>query len=334
MFKKLKKPFIIAEIGNNHEGKFIIAKKLVEEAAKARVDAVKFQTFDANSFISSKEKKRLKMLKKFQLSKDEFFKLYKIAKAKKIKFISTPLDINSALFLGKFVDLFKIASGDNDYFELIKTVLDFKKPTIISTGLIKMFEIKRLVNFVKKNKFPLNKLSLLHCVSSYPADLETLNLNFISLLKKKIDNKIKIGYSDHSIGLSAPLAAFTLGSDIIEKHFTLDNNFSSFRDHKLSLNPKDMSFLVNTIEGMVSSYGKKYKKISNSEKFILPQMRRSYYFTSDIKRDQLIKYNDIIFKRPRLKGSELNYNNIVGKKINIESKKESVILKKLFLKNS
>ena len=324
-----KKPFIIAEIGNNHEGSFSTAKKLITEAANAGVDAVKFQTYNPESFISKKEKKKLKILKKFHLSKKETYNLYKFSKSKGLKFISTPLDIESANFLGKFVDQFKIASGDNDFDELIRTVFRFKKKTIISTGLVKIAKIKNIIKFARQNKFPLKKLSLLHCVSSYPAENKDLNLNFISSLKKLIDKKIKIGYSDHSIGLAAPILAYILGSDIIEKHFTLSNDYSSFRDHKLSLNPRDMKMFVKVINDMALSFGNKNKSLSKFEKTNFLSMRRSYYFNKKMKKGKQIKSDDIIFKRPRLKNSEINFKKIVGKKIKYNVNKDQVILKKM-----
>ncbi len=321
----LRKPFVIAEVGNNHEGNFEIAKKLIFEASKAKVDAIKFQTFKVENFISLKEKKKFKKLKKFQLSKDEFYKLYLIAKKKKLKFISTPLDIQSAQFLGRFVDYFKIASGDNDYYELMETVFKFKKPTIISTGLLKEREIGKLVNFVKKKKFKLKNLTLLHCVSNYPAKFKDLNLNFITKLKSKYGNKIKIGYSDHSVGLAAPLCSFMLGSEVIEKHFTLDNNFSKFRDHELSLNPKDMTHLIKLINEILESQGKKKKIITKNENLNYYQMRRSYYLKNNLAKNQSITANDLVFKRPRINKSITNFYLINKKKPKNDLLKDNVI---------
>ena len=140
-FKIKNKPLIIAEIGNNHEGSFDVAKKLILEAAKAGVDAVKFQTFITEDFISIENSDKFKRYKNFQLSKKEFKKLYQIAKKKKLKFISTPLDFKSAIFLAPLVDFFKISSGDNNFYQLIEKVLSFKKPTIISTGFLNLIEI-------------------------------------------------------------------------------------------------------------------------------------------------------------------------------------------------
>ena len=148
-FDLKKKVFIIAEVGNNHEGNFNIAKKLVRLAAKAGADAIKFQTFKTENFIRKKDIKRFKQLKKFELSYEQFKSLKKLAHIKKIKFISTPLDLESADFLIKNVDLIKIASGDNNFYPLIDRVLKSKKPVIISTGMTNALQIKSLTNLQK-----------------------------------------------------------------------------------------------------------------------------------------------------------------------------------------
>ena len=145
-----KKVMIVAEIGNNHEGSFKQAKKLIQKAAQSGVDAVKFQTFKTEEFINDTDQKKYNRYKKFELTKEEFYKLSKFAKSKKLFFISTPLDIDSAIFLNKCVDYFKISSGDNNFFQLIEKVLSFKKPVIISTGLLNYSGVKDILRFTKK----------------------------------------------------------------------------------------------------------------------------------------------------------------------------------------
>lgn len=328
MLKK-NKTFIIAEIGNNHEGNFKTAKKLITLAAKTGVDAVKFQTFNTEEFVNSNEKKRFKRLKKFQLTEKEFTELSRFAKKKKLKFISTPLDIKSAKYLNKIVDCFKISSGDNNYIQLIKQVLTFKKHTIISTGLLSFKEIKQLISFVKKNKFPLSKLSLLHCVSAYPVSTEEANLSSISFLKKNLN--ISIGYSDHTSGVEASMIAASLGADIIEKHFTLDKNFSNFRDHKLSADPKEMSRLVYLIRKIEKMLGEFDKKVSKTEVVNKKTTRRSIYARFDLKKKEIITYNKIKIVRPENSLSPIMLSKIIGKKLLKNIKKNNPI-KKEFLK--
>ena len=321
----MNKVFVVAEIGNNHEGSYSLAKKLISEAHKSGVSAVKFQTFNTENYVNSKDKKRYERLKKFELSKDEFLKLFQFTKKKKLKFISTPFDIDSAIFLGSFVDYFKISSGDNNYYELIEKVLSFKKPTIISTGLLSYKEINKLINFVKKNKFPLKKLILLHCVSAYPVDDLEANLKSIEFLKKKLS--VKIGYSDHTLGNVAPIMAVAFGAEMIEKHFTLDKNFSNFRDHSISADPKEMKQIVKDVNRANFMKGIFNKKISRTEKQNKNSMRRSIYAKKDLKKKQIIEYNDIKIVRPFTKLAENNLSKILKKKLKRKKKKKNKLIK-------
>lgn len=323
---KLKKTFIIAEIGNNHEGSFNVACKLIQEAKKAGVDAVKFQTFKTEDFISPHDKKRFKKLKKFELSYEQFEKLSIITKKNKLKFISTPLDIKSAFFLNNIVDCFKIASGDNNYYDLIKTVLNFNKPTFISTGLLDFPEVKSLIKFIKRVGFDISKLSLFHCVSDYPVSYKEANLLSVKFLKEKLP--LTVGYSDHTIGKEAAIIAVALGAKIIEKHFTLSNDFSKFRDHQISLNPKDMKQLVSSIEKTELMLGLEEKKIQNSEFKNLDLIRRSIYSADNFSKNSIIKKDMIKFLRPANIYKPNDLKKILNKKI-----KKKIGIYKVFLPN-
>ena len=323
---KLKKTFIIAEIGNNHEGSFNVACKLIKEAKKAGVDAVKFQTFKTEDFINPHDKKRFRKLKKFELSYEDFEKLSIIAKKNELKFISTPLDIKSAIFLNNIVDCFKIASGDNNYYDLIETILDFNKPTFISTGLLDFIEIKSLVKFIKKIKFNFSRLSLFHCVSDYPVSYDDANLLSIKYLKEKLP--LTIGYSDHTIGREASIVAVSLGAKIIEKHFTLSNNFSKFRDHQISLNPQDMKQLVSSIRKTELMLGFEEKRIQNSEFKNLDLIRRSIYSANNLNKNSIIKKNMTKILRPANIYKPNDLNKILNKKI-----KKKIGVYKVFLPN-
>jgi N,N'-diacetyllegionaminate synthase len=313
---KLKKTFIIAEIGNNHEGSFNVACKLIKEAKKAGVDAVKFQTFETKNYVNKNDFERFKRLKKFQLTKEEFYKLSLLAKNNNLKFISTPFDINSAIFLNKIVDYFKISSGDNNYYQLIEKVLKFKKNTIISTGLLNFKGTINLYKFIKKLKFDNSKIAFLHCVSSYPAEDKEANLLSISLLKKNFP--FTIGYSDHTLGIHAAIAATVIGAKIIEKHFTLDNNYSKFRDHQLSLNPVNMKHLVDSIRSIEYMMGKEQKIIQPSEKKNLFSMRRSLYLSKNINKNSKIKVKDVSIVRPFVSLEPFDLNKVVGKTTKVD----------------
>jgi len=313
---KLKKTFIIAEIGNNHEGSFNVACKLIKEAKKAGVDAVKFQTFETKNYINQNDFERFERLEKFELTKEEFYKLSLLAKDINLKFISTPFDINSAIFLNKIVDCFKISSGDNNYYQLIEQVLKFKKNTIISTGLLNFKGTINLYKFIKKLKFDNSKIAFLHCVSSYPAEDKEANLLSISLLKKNFP--FTIGYSDHTLGIHAAIAATVIGAKIIEKHFTLDNNYSKFRDHQLSLNPVNMKHLVDSIRSIEYMMGKEQKIIQPSEKKNIFSMRRSLYLSKNINKNSKIKVKDVSIVRPFVSLEPFDLNKVVGKTTKVD----------------
>lgn len=314
-FLKKNDPFIIAEIGNNHEGSFRLAKKLIIEAAKTGVDAVKFQTFQTENYVNSQDKKRFNRLKKFELTKKQFSKLAILAKKKKLIFISTPFDLQSAVNLNKIVDCFKISSGDNNYFELIDKVLSFKKPTIISTGLLSKPEIFNLFKHIKKKKFPLKKLYFLHCVSDYPVKNNEANLLSIKYLKNFIGENI--GYSDHTLGTEAAIVATAYGAKIIEKHFTIDKNYSNFRDHKLSADTSEMTNLVYSVRKVRQMMGKMNKLISKSEQKNYSSMRRSLYFKNKIVKGSKILKSDLKIIRPFVKLAPNQINKVLNKKIKI-----------------
>jgi len=318
-FNFKNKVLIVAEIGNNHEGSFSLAKKLIEKAAKAGVDAVKFQTFKTEKFVNDTDQLKYKRYKKFELSKKEFYKLSKFAKSKKLIFISTPLDIQSAIDLNKCVDFFKISSGDNNYFQLIEKVLSFKKPVIISTGLLNHGGIKDLLKLIKKRNFPMKKVFLLHCVSDYPVVDKEANLISIKYLRDKF--KINIGYSDHTLGIEASIMAVSYGAKIIEKHFTIDKNYSMFRDHKLSSDPKEMLKLVESVRRSSIMAGAYTKKISKNEKKNFKSMRRSLYAKVQINKGERITLDKIKLVRP--------FNSLSTKKIkDILNKKAKSLIKK------
>ena len=328
--KKKSDPFIVAEIGNNHEGSLKIAKKLIDEAYNAGVDAVKFQTFNTENYVNSKELKRFNRLKRFELTNSEFLKLAKYAKKKKLFFISTPFDIQSAVNLSKYVDCFKISSGDNNYYELIDKVLSFKKLTIIYTGLLDKSGMINLINNIKKKKFPLKKIIFLYCVSDYPVKDNEANLLSIKYLKKNF--KINVGYSDHTLGIEASIIATVYGAKVIEKHFTLDKNYSEFRDHQLSADKLEMIKIVSAVKRVSNMIGKLNKKISKSEMKNLASMRRSLYFKNKVKKGSKIQRKDLKLVRPFVELSENQIKKVLNKRVRLtQNINEPVKLK--YIKN-
>ena len=317
MFKNKDKIFIVAEAGNNHEGNFSVAKKLVKKAAESGADAIKFQTFKTDYFINKSEKKRYKQLEKFKLEMEQFKELNRIAKKNKIIFFSTPLDLYSAKELNKFQKIFKISSGDNNYFDMLKLVLSFNKPTIISTGMTNLKLLKQIYFFLKKNsksKLSSKNIGLLHCVSSYPTPFSEANLSSINLMKK-IFNDVTVGYSDHTIGMEACIAAASLGAKIIEKHFTIDNYHSNFRDHRLSLDPNNFKLMVKRIRDVELLLGKNEKKIQNCEKKGMKNSRRGLVATKLLLKGSKINESDIIGLRPQSGISIIEKSKVLEKKL-------------------
>ena len=311
-FFELKKLFI-AEIGNNHEGSFSILKRLTNSAIDAGADAVKFQIFKTDNFQSKKNLTRFNKLKKFEISYDDYKKIFKILKEKKIKIIATPLDLESLKFIGNHVDMIKIASGDNNFFELIGKALKYKKKLIISTGLMELNLLNKLLSFLKKKKVNKSHICLMHCVSSYPTDYNDANLSSINYLRK--NSNYEIGYSDHTKGIDITKMAISMGVKIIEKHFTLSKNFSAFRDHKLSITKKEFRELNRYFNSYSLAYGNKSKKIIKSEKQNYQGSRRSPYSKSLLNKGHIIKRKDIIFLRPEGYYSFQNFHKILGKTV-------------------
>ena len=315
-FDLKKKVFIIAEVGNNHEGNFSIAKKLVHLAAKAGADAIKFQTFRTENFIRKKDIKRFKQLKKFELSYEQFKSLKKLAHIKKIKFISTPLDLESTDFLIKNADLIKIASSDNNFFPLIEKVLKSKKSIIISTGMTNITQIKDLTNYIYKvigKKSAEKRIALLHCVTSYPVEDKFANLRSVEYLIK--NSKLTIGYSDHTLGNDACIAAVAMGAKVIEKHFTINKKFSKFRDHALSADYTDLKNIVSRIRKVEKQLGRFNKEIQKPEKKLIKIVRRAAYADRDILPGEKISIKNVKFLRPSLTSNFFYLKKIIGRKI-------------------
>ena len=323
-----EKVFIIAEIGNNHEGNFELAKQMISQAAVAGADAVKFQTFIPKNLVSNEDQDRLKQLSRFQLSYEQFTELALIAKEKRLIFFSTPFDIESAKFLNTIQPIFKIASGDNNFYPLIDTVASFGKPMIVSTGVADLDLIKKVYDKIlkiwasKKEDYP--SLALLHCVASYPVPDEQANIASIIYLKKLFPQAV-IGYSDHTLGIDAAVLSVIAGARIIEKHFTVDKNYSTFRDHKLSADPKEMRLLVDQVRKAEVMLGIEEKKTQNCEKEMNIAGRRSIAAARKLSIGSTLAWDDLIWVRPGKGFPPGDENRIIGKKIVRELKMGQII---------
>lgn len=291
---------VVAEIGNNHEGRFALAEEMVDRAAEAGAGAVKFQTFRTEQFHSRKDSERFARLKSFELTFEQFERLSERARRAGILFISTPLDLESAAFLGGIVSAYKIASSDNTFYPLLDQVGRVDRPVILSCGLIGMEQIARSAAYLRtawKANGISQDLAALHCVTSYPVSQEEANLGAIAAMKNALDG-LTVGYSDHTLGIDAAVLSVALGARIVEKHFTLDKNQSGFRDHQLSADPPELAGLVKRIKEASTLLGSGIKAPQPGEKGIEKLVRRSIAARRDLPAGAMLRWDDLIWTRP------------------------------------
>lgn len=326
----MKKTFIIAEIGINHCGDINIAKKLILIAKNSGADAVKFQSYKTENLVTQKEglmiyqKKNIKkkisqfeMLKKCELTEKDQQNLFHFCKKKKIEFISTPYDLDSANFLINLgVRKIKIASTDTNNIFFIKHILNSNKKIILSTGTTSYEELKHILRKINLNKFK-KKINLLHCISYYPAPISILNLEVISKYKKYF--KIETGFSDHSLSLISGALAVAHGANMIEKHITLNRNLTG-PDHKASLTPYEFSVYIKNIRDYEVMKGNGKRIILNAEKKVKLSMQKSIFLKKNYYKNQIIKKDDIVIMRPATSINPLNYYYLIGKRINKNKK--------------
>lgn len=297
--------FIIAEIGVNHNGDLRLAKKLIDAAKAAGADAVKFQTFHSEDIAvlnsrkadyqyRAKEKTQYEMLKKLELSFDDFRDLKEYCDTRNIEFISTPYDIESVEFLNEIgVIRFKVASADLINKPLIEAIAKTQKQIFLSVGMATLGEIERTISLI--NGFGNENIVILHCTTSYPTPYNEVNMNTLSTLKKAFG--LPVGYSDHSLGIEIPIMAVSLGAKVIEKHFTLDRTMEG-PDHFASLEPDDFKRMVEAVRNVENAFGSEKKKITDEEKKNICSMRRSIHASDNLKEGDIIKDNNTKIVRP------------------------------------
>ncbi len=302
--------FIVAEAGLNHNGDIEIAKKMIDAAIDAGADAIKFQTFKTEEFLS-RTSEYFELFKNVELSFKDFEELNEYAKKKKIVFFSAPFDIISAEFLEKLdIPCFKVASSDLTNMPLIRKIAQSKKPMIISTGLANLEEIENAINCCKKENN--NNLILLHSVSNYPTNPNEANLRAMDTLREKFE--FPIGYSDNGESSLVDLVAASMGSNLIEKHFTLDKNMEG-PDHSFSIEPNDLKELISDIRIIEKIRGIGNKNPQDSEIPAIKSIRKSLTARVYIPKGNKISLDNIAIKRPQ-EGIEPKYlDEILGKKV-------------------
>ncbi len=327
--------FLIAEAGVNHNGNISLAKKLIDEAVNSKVDAVKFQTFKAEELMlkstSKVEYQKVKtdpdenfyqMIKKYELSDDNFSSLSEYCRKKGIIFLSTPFDDSSVELLEKLnVAAYKISSGDMNNFPFLKSICSKRKPILLSTGMATMEEVRESVNFIKSNN--INKIVVFQCTTNYPAPYEDVNLNVIETYRQEFPN-ILIGFSDHSLGIEASIGAAAMGVKVIEKHFTLDKDMMG-PDHRASLNPEELKLWVKSIRNLEKALGVYNKIPSKIELEIAKKARKSIVSINEIKEGDLLSTENISIKRPGSGISPKNFEKLIGKKVKKNIPIDSII---------
>ena len=332
--KKLYRPYIIAEIGVNHEGSMELAKRLVDEAKEGGADAVKFQSYkaetlaskDSPSYWDTNEEPTTSQYALFKKHDsfwiDEMKELKEYCNKIDIEFMSTPFDIESADFLDKMMDVYKISSSDLTNKPYIEYICQFNKPIILSTGASSLHEIQEAVSWIEKHG---NPLALLHCVLNYPTPDKNANLGMILDLKQKFPDKI-IGYSDQTLPKDMKVCemATMLGSVIIEKHFTHDKTLPG-NDHYHAMDKEDLKTYRKNLERTFEILGGFKVESLEDEEPARNNARRSLVALKDIPKGKIIEKSDLTFKRPAHGVSPKFIDEVVGKTALVDIKDDDVL---------
>ena len=325
--------FIIAEAGVNHNGDIKRAKQMIDVAKRIGADAIKFQTYKTEKLVTeyakqakyqknnTQEKNQFDMLKKLELSGEEFSELFNYAEERGIIFLSTPFDIESADLLNRIgVGAFKIGSGDLTNFPLLEYIAVFGKPLILSTGMSTLEEISETLDIL--SDYGPKDIILLHCTSSYPTEIYDANLRIIPMLKNKFG--FYVGFSDHTKSRMIPAVAVALGAVIVEKHFTLNHNLVG-PDHKMSLEPDEFQEMVINIRQVEKALGNGIKSIRNNEKEVRNIARKSIVASIDIPNGTIISRDMLDVKRPGTGLAPKYLQTIIGKKARRNISKDQLI---------
>lgn len=322
------KVLIIAEAGVNHNGDIALAKKLIEVAAEAGADIVKFQTFKADKLVSKAARKaayqvqntpmdaddsQLQMLKRLELNAAMHEELILHCKTYGIRFLSTAFDMESLAYLNTLgMPIFKIPSGEITNLPYLRAIGTFKKEVILSTGMATLGEIEDALAVLSKAGTPLSAITVLHCTTEYPTPMDEVNLRAMQTIAQAF--KVKVGYSDHTQGIEIPIAAVALGATVIEKHFTLDRTMDG-PDHRASLEPTELIAMVTAIRNLERAMGDGIKKPSPSESKNKEVARKSIHLASDLPQGHVLTEEDVRMKRPGSGISPMQLDQVIGKKL-------------------
>ena len=327
---------IIAEAGVNHNGSIEIAKNLIDVAVDAGADFVKFQTFKADSIVTKKADKagyqkkftkknesHFEMIKRLELDKPAHEELISYCAQKNIQFLSTAFDHDSIELLAELnIPLFKIPSGEITNLPYLRHIGGLGKPVIMSTGMATLVEVKAAMDVLIDAGLEKNDLTILHCNTEYPTPMNDVNLRAMMSIRDELN--VKVGYSDHTLGIEIPIAAVALGATVIEKHFTLDRNLPG-PDHSASLEPDELKKMVQAIRNIEVALGDGIKKPSASESKNIPIARKSIVAARTIKKGEVFTSENLAVKRPGNGVSPMMWDDYIGKIANKDYYLDEVI---------
>ena len=317
------KTTIIAEAGVNHNGDIGIAKRLIDVAANAGADMIKFQTFKAESLVSKnaqkaeyqkeetdKNESQFDMIKKLELSMDTHRELMSYCDEKNIMFLSTPFDYDSIELLNNLgLEVFKIPSGEITNLPYLRHIGKLDKQAILSTGMADIGEIEDALDILINAGTKKENITVLHANTQYPTPMEDVNLNAMITIQKKFG--VAIGYSDHTLGIEVDIAAVSMGASVIEKHFTLDKTMPG-PDHKVSLAPEDLKAMVFAIRNIEKALGSSEKKPTMSEAPNIDIVRKSIVANQPIKKGDKLTDKNIAIKRPGTGISPMKWEKVIN----------------------
>lgn len=318
-----RKTIIIAEAGVNHNGSLELAKQLVDVAAEAGVDYVKFQTFKAENLVTASARQaeyqkrnaaedgdsQYAMLKKLELSEADHLTLMGYCREKGIKFLSTPFDLDSIDFLDSLnLDLWKIPSGEISNYPYLRKIARLNGRVVMSTGMCTDADVAAAMQALTENGQDQSKVTLLHCNTQYPTPMEDVNLMAMNSLRKHASS---VGFSDHTQGVEAAVAAVAMGADVIEKHFTLSRELPG-PDHKASLEPDELKTMVRMIRNVEKALGEETKKVTDSEAANREVARKSIVALRPIAKGELLDESNIGCKRPGSGISPMRWKEVEG----------------------
>ncbi len=321
---KIPRTKIIAEAGVNHNGSMESAKRLIDVAAKAGADYIKFQTFKAETLVTRTAEKaeyqqgltdayetQFEMIKKLELDKESHEELMVHCEQKGINFLSTAFDHDSIELLAKLdIAFYKIPSGEITNLPYLRHIGGMGKPIIMSTGMSTLDEVHDVLIILAGAGAEKNKITILHCNTEYPTPMEDVNLKAMLTMKDELG--VAVGYSDHTLGIEVPIAAVAMGACVIEKHFTLDRTLPG-PDHAASLEPDELKAMVATIRNIEKAMGDGLKKPSLSEIKNIPIARKSIVAKKLIKKGEYFTENNLTVKRPGTGVSPMEWDKVIGK---------------------